>query len=67
MCASEFERLPDEVNHSRFLAFDRLHDDFEVLSSEAVNEQLIVLELCNVIWDEKGFGELDDNQACPIN
>ena len=55
MCTGEFYRLPIKVNHLRLLAFDGLHDDFEVLFYETVNEEFIVLELRNVIWDEKEF------------
>ena len=61
MCTVEFDRLPSEVDFFLRLAFDRLDDDFEVRSLNAIDEQVILFELRNILRDEEPFGEGDDN------
>ena len=61
MCTVEFDRLPSELDFFLRLAFDRLDDDFEVRSLNAIDEQVILFELRNILRDEEPFGEGDDN------
>ena len=44
MCTVKFDRLPSEVDFFLRLAFDRLDDDFEVRSLNAINEHAILLK-----------------------
>ena len=67
MCTVEFDRLPSELDFFLRLAFDRLDDDFEVRSLNAIDEQVILFELRNVLRDEEPIREGDDNKACSIN
>jgi hypothetical protein len=44
VCTVEFDRLPSEVDFFLRLTFDRLNDNFEVRSFNAIDEQVLLLK-----------------------
>ena len=59
--------LPGKSYLVRRLTFDRLHNNLEVRPLNAIDKQVLCLELRNFLWDEERFREGDDNKAFLIN